>query len=398
MTKKIRVAIVVSHPIQHFIHLYRALSVEQTIELLVVFASDIGVRNYFDQGMGVDIKWNSDLTAGYRSIFLPEAKSISRTGFFRVNNPSVTKALADFKPDVVQLHGYAQLTLLRALVWCRLKRVPVLLWSDSSLLFQRNAFIGFMKRIVMSMLMRQFRGVLFVGDNNKSYYRYYGVAERKLFRCPFTVDEKAFHAAVAAKSNSRSELRKQYGISEDDFLFLLVGKLIPLKRPKDVLQALARLESKYGSGKVAKVFIAGNGLLRDELQDYASTHHLPVVFGGFINIDILPGIYLMADALVFTSDREAYGLAAREAVCVGLPLIVSDQIGCVGRCDAARPDVNALVYPSGDVEELAKCMEMLRFNVEMRNSMGAASLKIAEELNSSKSVAGFVSALKAVMS
>lgn len=397
MERKIRIAIVVSHPIQHFIHLYRALSKEPMVELLVVYASDIGVRHYFDQGMGVEIIWNSDLTSGYSSIFLPEAAKISRTGFFAVNNPSVTKTLAEFRPDVVQLHGYAQLTLLRALAWCKLKRVPVLLWSDSSLLFQRNPLKSFTKKIILSLLMKQFRGVLFVGDNNKSYYRYYGVPDRKLFFCPFTVDEKAFKSALENKDSSKSELRKKYGVKEDDFLLVFVGKLIPLKRPMDILQALVGLERKYGTGHGVKVFFAGDGYLKNELQDFASEKNVPAVWGGFINIDTLPGIYAMADTLVFSSDREAYGLAAREAVCVGLPLIVSDQIGCVGPTDAARPDTNAFVYSAGDVDALVGKIEKLLFNPDLRSRMGAESLQVAGELSLKNSVAGFVSALKSVV-
>jgi hypothetical protein len=47
--RKIKVAIVVSHPIQHFVHLYKALAKNQNIELKVFFASNIGAREYFDK-------------------------------------------------------------------------------------------------------------------------------------------------------------------------------------------------------------------------------------------------------------------------------------------------------------------------------------------------------------
>ena len=58
--KKKRVAIVVSHPIQQFVHLYKALSNDDTIDLKVFFASSIGVKPYFDKDMKVfDISFST---------------------------------------------------------------------------------------------------------------------------------------------------------------------------------------------------------------------------------------------------------------------------------------------------------------------------------------------------
>jgi glycosyltransferase involved in cell wall biosynthesis len=395
MSGKIRVAIVVSHPIQHFVHLYRALAEQPELDLLVIYASDIGARSYYDKDMGTEIAWKTDLLSGYRHIFLPEASSIMATGFWTVNNPSVVAKLGEFGPDVVQLHGYAQMTLLRALVWCKLKGVPVLLWSDSSLLFQRSFLKKAAKKIVISALMRAFSGVLTTGDNNEAYYRNYGVPSKRLFRCPFTVDKTLFPAALDAKHRFRKELREKYGISLDAFLILFVGKLIPLKRPKDILQAVKQMRTEGFESRVA-VFFAGSGVLMSELRDFATENHLQAVFGGFINVDILPSIYAMADVLVFPSDREAYGLSAREAICLGLPLIVSDQIGCVGPSDVARPHENAIVYPAGDVEALAEAISLLARDAALREVMSRDSLRIAAELDVHVSIDGFLQAVRAV--
>ena len=397
IVKKIRVAIVVSHPIQHFVHLYRALEKEDEIKLLVIFASDIGIRSYYDKDMGVDISWKADMTTGYNSSFLPEGKKISHTGFFSVNNPSVSRTLSDFRPDVVQLHGYAQLTLLRALLWCKLKRVPVLLWSDSSLLYKRSTGKNYLKRIIIRLLMKQFHKVLTVGDNNESYYKYYGVQEIDMYRCPFTYDEEGYHQANINKLQIRKDLRAKYGISQEAFLLLSVGKLVPKKRPGDAIEALCKLKNKNDAFNKISIFFAGDGALAAELKESAFESGVDAIFGGFINIDRLPSIYAMCDALVFLSDREPYGLAAREAIGVGLPLIVSDQIGCTGPTDAARPNVNALVYTAGDVDELASNIEKLLIGQALRARMSEGSLQAASELSVSKSVAGFMAALKSVV-
>lgn len=395
MPDKIRVAIVVSHPIQHFVHLYRALAQEPGLELLVIYASDIGARRYFDKDMGVEIAWNTDLLSGYRFTVLPESPRIRAIDFRQVDNPSVGAALAGFRPEVVLLHGYAQLTLLRALAWCRLKGVPVMLWSDSSLSFRRPPLKRLAKALFVRLLMRQFRAVLTTGDKNAAYYRHYGMPEQRLFRCPFTVDEALLAAARDQRAELRASLRARYGIPADAFVLLFVGKLIPIKRPQDLLRALL-LGREAGAAPEPVAFFAGDGPLMPELRACAADNRLAAVFGGFINVDVLPSVYAMADALVFPSEREPYGLAAREAIGVGLPLIVSDQIGCIGADDAARPGENARVYPAGDSRALWNAIAALGADAGLRHRMGTASLAIAGKLGPEASVAGFVRATRAV--
>src|SRR4051812_47549201 len=108
-TAKRRLAIVVSHPIQHFVPFYRALAREQAIELRVIYASRIGLDSYFDAGMNTQISWNMDLLSGYDHVFLPEAGSIKDTKPLSVNNPSISAALSRWAPDVVLIYGYSHL-------------------------------------------------------------------------------------------------------------------------------------------------------------------------------------------------------------------------------------------------------------------------------------------------
>lgn len=393
--KNPRVAIIVSHPIQHFVHLYKALAKNGGIELKVLFCSKIGVNSYFDKNMNTEIQWATDMLSGYEYEFLSEANSIKESGMMKINNPSIVAALRTFGPDVVQLHGYAQLTLLRALMWCKLKRIPVLLWSDSSLLFKRSSWKQFLKDSLLPVLMRQFYAVLSTGDNNTAYYERYGVESARIFRCPFTVDETLLGNANEEKMKLRTQLRNTYGISEEEVVLLFVGKLAPWKRPQDILDALPIAQLKLGSTLKLATFFAGDGVMRDALEAQAKSQNLRAIFGGFINVDVLPSIYAMANVLVFPSEREPYGLSAREAICVGLPLIVSDQIGCIGETDAARPSYNALIYKSMHVELLADAIVALTSNPKLSQTMAKASLTIATEMDVSKSVAGFIKAVTA---
>jgi glycosyltransferase involved in cell wall biosynthesis len=378
------------------VHLYKALAKDQIIELKVFFASNIGAKAYFDKDMNTEIKWNIDLLTGYDYEFLSEAESINKTGFWAINNPSIVSALNKYSPDIVQLHGYAQLTMLRALVWCKWKRTPVLLSTDSSLLFRRVAWKMLLKDIVLTKLFSFFDGVIATGDNNIAYFKKYGVKVDLIFRAPFTVDQVLLGNARDEKTALRAENRAKYGIANDEFVLLFVGKLVTWKRPQDLLDALNLAQSELGGAVKLVAFFAGDGVMRKELETQALLKNSRAIFAGFVNVDILPSIYAMSDVLVFPSEREPYGLSAREAICVGLPLIVSNQIGCIGPLDAARLDFNALVYPSMNVDLLTKAIVMLASNPQKLIEMTKASLSVAYEMRDSVSLAGFINAVQNV--
>src|ERR1700689_4771921 len=71
-----RLAVVVTHPIQYYAPLWRALAREASLRTHVIFASRIGLEKTFDAEMKAEVAWATDLTAGYSHEFLPEAASI----------------------------------------------------------------------------------------------------------------------------------------------------------------------------------------------------------------------------------------------------------------------------------------------------------------------------------
>lgn len=396
MPEKVRVAIIVSHPIQHFVHFYRALSQEPQIELLVMYASDIGVRNYFDKDMGVEIEWKIDLLSGYRFVFLDGADKISDTKFKSINNSDIHRQLNEFSPQVVKLHGYAQLTLLKALAWCKLKRVPVLLWSDSELLRRRTLVKRVLKQLVLRPLLALFSGFLTTGDSNENYFRKYGINPKRMFRTPFTIDEKSFQSALNNKVEIRKRLRDKLFIKQEGFVVLVVGKLTEGKRPNDVVKSLLKIYETREEKNIYVVF-TGDGKLRSYLVKLSEPISQYCKILGFINIDVLPEYYVMADVLAHVSEVDAHPLTNSEAVFVGLPLIVSNKLGTVGKTDLARPGKNAIVCPCGDIESISVAITQIADDAELYERIHKESLRISEEINNKSSVLGFLEAIKSVV-
>ena len=62
-----------SHPIQYFAPLYAYLNAAPDLEVTALYLSDFSIRGGRDVGFGQDVKWDLDLLAGYRSVFLGDA-------------------------------------------------------------------------------------------------------------------------------------------------------------------------------------------------------------------------------------------------------------------------------------------------------------------------------------
>src|SRR6185503_3021882 len=183
----------------------------------------------------------------------------------------------------------------------------------------------------------------------------FGVPVYRVFRTPHAVDNELFAATASTyrAPEDRAEARRRFGIAPDAFVPLFVGKLVGSKRPLDLVRAAARL----GAG--VSVLVAGSGPLDAEMRAEAATVGVDLKAIGFVNQTGLGQVYAIADCLVLPSDSaETWGLVVNEALATGLPVVVSDAVGCVP--DLLRDGESGYVYPLGDVTALASSLERIR--------------------------------------
>jgi glycosyltransferase involved in cell wall biosynthesis len=138
--------------------------------------------------------------------------------------------------------------------------------------------------------------------------------------------------------------------------------------------------------------MVGSGEMAAELVDLAGQLELDNVhFHGFANQSILPRIYGAADVFVLPSENEPWGLAVNEAMCAGLPIVASAEIGCAP--DLIRTGVNGQTFAGGDVEALADALYPILADGEIRRRMGAASREIISRWSYAECAAGLQAAL-----
>jgi glycosyltransferase involved in cell wall biosynthesis len=390
---KTRLAVIVSHPIQHFVPYYRAIAADPAFDLCVFYCSRIGLESYFDHQMNSQIKWGMDMLGGYQSRFLDEAPQIVTTGFFALDNPSMHRALAELRPEAALLFGYGSMSQLRALAYCRLNRVPALLMGDSELKRRRPLAKRLVKEPVVRVLLHQFAAFLTAGHANEEYYESYGVGHERMFHAPFTIDEVLYRQARAERAERRASLRNRLGIKPEAFVVATIGKVTESKRTHDMVEAAKRIREQRGAASPIEFLIAGDGADRARMEKTAVELGLPVHFLGFVNVDGLPDVYCASDVLAHPSEKDAHPLVLSEAACIGLPIVVSDRVGAIGATDIVQPDRNGLVFPCGDVGALTSNLLRLSDDPILFARMAAESLAVFQTQCLEQSLGGLKSAV-----
>lgn len=371
-----RIAVVVSHPIQHFAPWHRKVAALSGVELKVFYCIDWGATAYFDRDFGTEVKWDIPLLDGYASEVLPHNKDVKTLGFFQVDNPAITNSLEDFLPDVVQVFGYAHRTMWRAVRWCNKNQVPVLLYSDSNAAASGSLWKRLAKAIVVKNFYRRVDGALFNGDNNHDYHIHYGLPAERLFQGALPIDKERLALSVGDPQTARREIRQQHGIPDDAFVTVFSGKLSARKSPAHLVNAIQRLAER---GTDIWAILAGEGCERTRIEQGLKTRNIRnVALAGFVNQSVIGKYYAASDVLVVPSAYDPHPLVVPEAGCFGLPVIASDRLGCIGKLDTARVGENTLVYPWSDIGALSNCIMKLHEDKSLRRSMSDAARRIAD--------------------
>lgn len=388
-----RLAVLVSHPIQYQVPLFRALAVRPEIDLHVFFCYRWGAEPYLDPGFGVRVSWDVPLLEGYQHTFLRNLILSNPSRLLGVINPGIIGAIFRGGFDAVCIHGWALCTNWLAWATASAAKIPILLRGESNGLTEPTGLKGRMKRAVVKTFFDQVAGFLVIGTNNANFYRSYGVPAERIFWTPYAVDNDFFMKGAQRLVGHKRSLREKEGIPSDLPVILFSGKLVEWKRPMDLLEAFAFLDRNHA---VSLVFV-GDGPLRPMMERLVADRGLDnVYFLGFRNQRELPACYAMADILVLPSGFEPWGLVLNEAMCFGLPVIASDQVGAAA--DLVQEGINGFTYPVGNVEALADRLQKVLANEQARQEMGRQSRVIINSWGIKETVDGVLQSLQSVTS
>jgi glycosyltransferase involved in cell wall biosynthesis len=346
-----RVAVMTSHPVQYYGPLFRELAA--TIDVHVFFAHRASPRDQALAGFGAAFDWDNDPTSGYPHTFLTNvARRPSADHFFGCDTPEISARLREGRFDALLMTGWALKAYVQALLAAKRLAMPVVARGDSHLDTPRSWLKRAMKGRLYPSLLRRFDAAAYVGRRSRAYYEHYDYPPERLFFSPHCVDTHWF--AARATPDARQALRAELGVATGTKLVLFAGKLIGRKRPLDLVAAVARCRAE---GLALHLLVAGDGMLREDLEEAARSTGTPLHVLGFCNQSRMPSVYAAADCLVLPSDVETWGLVANEALACNLPIIVTDACGCM--LDFATNEMACLAYPTGDVPALARAIKVM---------------------------------------
>jgi glycosyltransferase involved in cell wall biosynthesis len=398
--RRIRLAYLVSHPIQYQAPLLRRIALDPEIDLTVLFGSDFSVRGYKDQGFGVEVKWDTPLLEGYRYEFLRPFRDtgaispgspISRGIYRRLQHSDGSPAF-----DALWVHGYASVNALQGILAANLLGIPVLLRAESWLADRaRTPWKLAAKSLFLRLLGRGIAAVLPIGRMNSGYWSHYFGSRVPQFLMPYAVDNEYFAELAEAAAPSEHELRAELGIDPHRPVILFASKLQARKHADHLLEAYRDFIANRDPQDTPALVIVGDGERRGALQARALELGLDGVrFAGFRNQSELPRFFQLADVFVLPSRHEPWGLIVNEAMAAGCPVIVSTDVG--SHADLVTDGIEGCVFPFGDIAALTHALARVFSTSDSAAKMGDRARQRIQTWTFEEDVQGLRAALEMV--
>ncbi len=186
-------------------------------------------------------------------------------------------------------------------------------------------------------------------------------------------------SALGPGQDTRSTIRAEFGIKDDEFLIGFVGRLTEIKNISMFLQAAKNCLDNAGAYERFRFVIVGDGHLREalekETQDLGIAER--VIFAG--NRNDIPAVYSALDLVALTSLNEGTPLSLIEAMAAGKPVISTAVGGVVDLLGPVEERSNGLAIcqrgisvASNDTEALALGIREFARNEELHSRIAAA--------------------------
>ena len=163
--------------------------------------------------------------------------------------------------------------------------------------------------------------------------------------------------------------RASLGITDTDFVFVFVGRLVNDKGINELVHAFESLSRKNDSVSLLLVgpFEPDLDPLKQNTLQIIEAH--PKIYTTGYQVDVR-AYFAISNALAFPSYREGFPNVVMQAGAMGLPSIVSDINGCN---EIITHGVNGLVIPVKNQLALQEAMQTMLLDSNQIENMGAVS-------------------------
>lgn len=179
-------------------------------------------------------------------------------------------------------------------------------------------------------------------EENASEVERLGIDRNIISIIPNGIDSSKFYFS----EEERTKIRKQFGVEEDEMVFMTVGRLIDRKGQLSFLKILQSLGIKY------HYWMFGNGPDYEDIKQFISENHLEkrAILFGQVNGDELFRYHSASDFYSHASTTEGQSLAEIEAYSSGLRIVVNSLIAGTVIGDAHNDHDNYYVMDFNKVD------------------------------------------------
>ena len=172
----------------------------------------------------------------------------------------------------------------------------------------------------------------------------------------------------------QTDILQRYGISNDDFVILYLGRLHPKKRPEDLIKAFPRVLEEIPN---AKLIFAGKGEEESRLRKMSVNCGLKgkVIFLGFVTEDEKWRLFRRCDVFVLPSIVEGCPLSVLEAMACGKPVVVTRIRPFL---EIVKNGETGILVPPRSPERLADALINLARDPRRRRRMGERAKREVE--------------------
>ncbi|RDV16140.1 glycosyltransferase family 1 protein [Pontibacter diazotrophicus] len=288
------------------------------------------------------------------------------------------KLCRQYKPDII--HSHTPKAGIIAMLGGKLAGVPIRLHTVAGMyLLEAKGFKRFILELV-EVLTYACATRVYPNSSNLTE-----IIKRDLYNNPAKLKvigngssngiNTSFFSREALPAQEVQQLRESLRISDNDFLFVFVGRIVKDKGIQELIAAFSKLNKLHPSCKLLLV-----GPLEQELDPISEEclqeieSNPAIISVGYQN-DVRRFLAI-SHALAFPSYREGFPNVPMQAACFDLPCIVTDINGCN---EIIVEGENGLIIPPKSTQELYDAMEKLLTDENLYVHLSANARKMVVE-------------------
>lgn len=240
--------------------------------------------------------------------------------------------------------------------------------------FPKSLFLKTIEAIYTSKIRKYIPFITVHANSAKKYLRSIG------FNKPIHVIYTAINLNKF-KIKKSNLIKEKYNFNKKDIVIFTIGRLVPFKNYFNLIKEFSKLPLNY------KLVIVGKGILESEFKDYLINNNIKniILETNFIEPETVKEYFNSSDIYIQPSNIEPFGIAVREAMALGKPLIVTKEGGMIEAIDQNGYFIS---------KELNGLKQKIDLCIKNKKSFGAASLQLAKQYDVSKICRNYLKLIK----